>query len=111
MTRRPNPFDQAQFEQALLDLGCPESFVSTAVSNYRLFVPLVLAQLGEEHIYDLVNNARHELGLGEQESAWRSSVKYIVAWAHAAIEDYKCRRGNALALSTSTEETQQPRLL
>ena len=111
MTRRPNPFDQAQLEQALLDLGCPESFVSTAVSNYRLFVPLVLAELGEDRVYDLINSARYDLGLGEQESAWRSSVKYIVAWARATITYYKVRRGNALVLAPPIEETQQPRLL
>jgi len=92
MTRRPNPFDQAQLEQALLDLGCPESFVSTAVSNYRLFVPLVLAELGRERVYDIVCEARGDLGLGQQNAAWRASIKHIVAWAEAEIDSYKQRR-------------------
>ena len=110
MTRRPNPFDQAQLEQVARS-GMSESFVSTAVSNYRLFVPLVLAELGEDRVYELINSARYDLGLGEQESAWRSSVKYIVAWARSTITDYKVRRGNALVLAPPIEETQQPRLL
>ena len=108
MTRRPDPFNQPALEDALRSVGCPESSLSSTVSNYRLFVPLILAQLGEDRVYAAVDEARHELGLGEQESAWRSSIRYIVAWAHQEIAGYKHRRGLEIE---QVAEDGQPRLL
>ncbi|NLX09759.1 MAG: hypothetical protein GXY36_08900 [Chloroflexi bacterium] len=111
MTRRPDPFNQAKLEEALLQTGCPESSLSSTVSNYRLFVPLVLAELGEDRVFEIVEQARDRLGLGEQTSAWRSSVKYLVAWAEAAIEDYRARHLNQLEETPRPSEPEQPRLL
>jgi hypothetical protein len=113
MTRRPDPFNQPKLEDALREVGCPDSFVSSTVSNYRLFVPLLFIALGEDRVFDLVDPARTELGLGEQESAWRSSAKYLVAWARAAIEDYKARRIVMLATAPpkAQDDDRQPRLL
>lgn len=108
MTRRPDPFNQAALEATLLELGCPESFISTTISNYRLFVPLLFAELGEARVFELLDGARAEFGLGEQETAWRSTVKYIVAWADEVIHDYKQRRSNAP--EDAGFELQQPRL-
>lgn len=111
MTRRPDLFNQHSLEDCLQELGCPESSLSSTVSNYRLFVPLVLAELGEDRVLEMVCRARFELGLGEQRSAWQSAAKYIVAWANAALEDYKTRRGIVETRSQSDEPEQQPRLL
>ena len=47
------------------------------MSNYRLFVPLVLASLGRERVYDIVCEARADLGLGQQSAAWRASITYL----------------------------------
>jgi hypothetical protein len=110
MTRRPDPFSRVKLEDALRDAGCPESFIATTISNYRLFVPLLFAELGEEQVFQLVDRARIDLGLGEQESAWRSSVHYLVTWAEEAITHYKTLRANCPAEETSVPE-QQPRLL
>jgi hypothetical protein len=114
MTRRPDPFNQQALEEALHELGCPDSFIATTISNYRLFVPLVLAKLGEDGIYELVCQSRHELGLGEQQTAWRSTIKHIVAWAEASVADYRARRARGLGTDTFEEidePTNQLRLL
>ena len=92
MTRRPDPFDQPALERALRELGCPESFIATTISNYRLFVPLLFARLSEEQVFRTICEARHELGLGEQPSAWRSALRYLTAWAEDEIDAYKVRR-------------------
>ncbi len=110
MTRRPDPFNKTKLEEALLELGCPESFLSTTISNYRLFIPLVLAELGEERVFELVYAQRDAFELGEQETAWRTSVKYIVAWAEQAIEHYKHKRGNRPPEPRSDPDQNQPRL-
>ena len=111
MTRRPDPFDQSALEAALRDLGCPESVIPATISNYRLFVPLLFACLGEEGVFDVVSQARAELGLGEQHAAWRSSIKNLVAWAHGELDNYKTRRGLELAadLADALDDC-QPRL-
>jgi len=111
MTRRPDLFNQDELEEILREQGCPESFVSTAVSNFRLFVPLLFAQLGEERVFDVLYAAHRDLGLGEQKSAWRSSAKYLVAWAERELELYKARRGVDSANEADERETVQPRLL
>lgn len=92
MPKRPDVFDRQALEEALRQVGCPDSCIAPTISNYRLFVPLVLATLGRDRIDEIVNNARSELGLGEQRAAWRASLKYIVAWAEAEIAAYRQRR-------------------
>ncbi len=120
MTRRPDPFDKSKLEEALRELGCPESFISTTISNYRLFVPLLFAKLGEERILELICATQDELGLGDQHSAWRSSIKYLIEWAEHALEDYKARRGRTLPVISPDQQkkqseqepvVEQPRLL
>jgi len=114
MTRRPDLFNQASVEETLREQGCPESFISTAVSNFRLFVPLLFAELGEDRTFDLLYAAHQDLGLGEQKSAWRSSAKYLVAWAERELELYKTRRGlDATSADQDKDDAQevQPRLL
>ena len=111
MTRRPNPFNQAALEETLIELGCPASFLSTTVSYYRLFVPLLFAELGEERTFQLLYGAHKDLGVGDQEAAWRTSVKHIVAWAEAVVEEYKVRRCNAIEFTAVEDETRQPLLL
>jgi hypothetical protein len=92
MPKRPEILNQQALEEALRRVGCPESCIAPTVSNYRLFVPLVLAALGRERVYDIVCEARPDLGLGQQSAAWRASIKHIVAWAEAEIDSYKQRR-------------------
>jgi hypothetical protein len=92
IAHRPNVFDQAYFEQRLLDLGCPDTFVKPITSDYRLFVPLIFKLLGEERLFDLVDGYRSELKLGMQEPAWRVACKYIVTWADDEIEKYKSQK-------------------
>ena len=113
MTRRPDIFDQARLEEVLRQQGCPESFISTAVSNFRLFVPLLFARLGEDRVFYLLYDAHADLGLGEQKSAWRSSAKYLVAWAEHELEQYRMRRGLDGSETFDADETKvlQPRLL
>ena len=92
MAKRPDVFDQQTLETSLREQGCPESFVSPAISDYRIIVPLAIRKLGEEGIVDLLNSARHEFGLGPQESAWKAISPYIVGWAEDVLEEYKRQR-------------------
>ena len=87
--RRPDVFDQAALEVSLRGQGCPASFISPVISDYRLFVRLVLRQLGEQGVYNIAEDSRDELGLGPQHAAWQLAAKYIVGWAREEIERYK----------------------
>ena len=79
-------------EQTLKQQGCSESFIKPITSDFRLFVPIVLRHLGEEKLFEIVNSARDELKLREQDPAWREAVKYIVGWSEEQIEEYKAQK-------------------
>ncbi|MBN1681572.1 MAG: hypothetical protein JW966_14935 [Anaerolineae bacterium] len=110
MTRRPDPFSQPKLEEVLLELGCPESFISSTISNYRLFVPLLFAELGEERILEIVAGVRDEFGLADQHNAWRTSARHLVAWAKYVIDDYRIRRQTQITQLPPKDDQQQPRL-
>ena len=92
MARRPQIFDRNAFEESLRQQGCTESFVKPITSDFRLFVPIVLRYLGEDKLFQIVNSARDELKLREQDPAWREAVKYIVGWAEDQLEMYKVQK-------------------
>jgi len=92
MARRPNVFDQEEFQTSLRRQGCPESFVSPITSDFRLFVPLVFSKLGEEGLFNMVEGARDELKLGPQRPAWQVAAKHIVRWAEESIDQYKAQK-------------------
>jgi len=92
MAKRPQVFDQISFEESLRRQGCTESFVSPITSDFKLFVPIALRYLGKDKLFEIVNRARPELKLGEQDPAWREAVKYIVGWAEEQIEEYKAQK-------------------
>jgi hypothetical protein len=92
MAKRPQVFDKSAFEESLRRQGCVESFVGPITSDFKLFVPIALRYLGEDKLFEIVNNARSELKLGEQEPAWREAVKYIVGWAEEQLEEYKAQK-------------------
>lgn len=81
MAARPDLFDRRAFEASLRRQGCPESFVSPTVSDFRLVVPLLLRELGEEWVLENAEGAREELRLGPQQAAWRVAIRYTVGWA------------------------------
>lgn len=90
--RRPNLFSQEEFQASLRRQGCPESFVSPITSDFRLFVPLLIREIGKDKLFEIVDHARDELGLRDQEEAWRVAAKYIIGWAGEQIEEYKAQR-------------------
>ena len=92
MARRPDVFDQGAFQDSLRRQGCPESLVSPITSDFRLFVPLIIRELGEAKILTLVEGARKELKLGEQRPLWETAIKHIVGWANEQIERYKTQK-------------------
>ena len=92
MAKRPQVFDQLAFEDSLRKQGCSESFIKPITSDFRLFVPVILRHLGEEKLFEIVNNARPELKLGEQAPAWREAAKYIVGWAEEQVDEYKAQK-------------------
>lgn len=92
MARRPNIFDQQAFEESLLQLGCAESFIKPITSDFRLFVPIVLREIGEKKLFEIVDNSRSELKLGDQKPAWHEACKFIVAWAEEEIDIYVAQK-------------------
>jgi len=89
MAHRPNVFSQKEFQASLRWQGCSEGFVSSITSDFRLFVPLLIRELGEDRFFKIVDHARGELKLGEQDDAWHVAVRYIVGWAEELIDEYK----------------------
>jgi hypothetical protein len=93
MAKRPQIFDQSAFEESLRSQGCAESFVGPITSDFKLFVPIVLRQLGKDRLFDMVNAARQEFRLGEQSPAWQEAAKYIVGWAEGVLDEYRVQKG------------------
>ncbi len=89
MARRPNVFSQEEFQASLKRQGCPDNFVKSTTSDFRLFVPLALRELGAEKLCAIAERARAELKLGEQQAFWRDEARYIVGWAEEQIDAYK----------------------
>jgi len=79
MAIRPNVFDKRVFQDALRQQGCPENFIEPATSDYRLFVPMVFAELGEEGVLRIVQKQSSALGLGDATSAWQTVLKYLIS--------------------------------
>ena len=92
MAKRPNLFDRDDFQASLRRQGCPESFVSPITSDFRLFVPLVLREVGERRLFEIVDGARADLGLGPQEPAWKAACKFIVGWAEESVAQYRAAK-------------------
>lgn len=92
MRRRPNVFSQEDFEASLRRQGCAESFIAPTTSDFRLFVPLLIRELGKEKTLAIVNNARKELRLGEQSDPWRQELTYIIGWAEEQIQNYNAQK-------------------
>ena len=86
------PFKSLYAVKAAPKAFCAESFVAPITSDFRFFVPLVFRALGQEKILRIVEQARSELKLGEQEPAWREAAKYIVGWSDEQIEAYKAQK-------------------
>jgi hypothetical protein len=92
MAQRPNIFDKEAFENFMRQQGCAESMISPNVSDYRLFVPLALRELGVNGIVNTAEKARGELKLGPQREYWVQAAQYAVAWAEAELERYKTQK-------------------
>lgn len=92
---RPDVFDKNEFQDSLRRQGCADSFVGPTTSDFRLFVPLILSKLGEQGVFRLVNDAREEFGLGQQDPAWQTAARYIVGWADESLEAYKAARSQS----------------
>ncbi len=92
MTRRPNVFNQEEFQAYLRRQDCLENSIPTVTGDFRLFVPLLIREVGEERFFEIVEHAREELNLGNQKPAWRESIKYIVHWAEEKISEYMAQQ-------------------
>ncbi len=92
MSRRPNVFSQEEFQASLRRQGCAKSFISPIASDFRLFVPVLIREIGEEKLLTIMEHARGELRLGDQGPAWREAAKYIVGWAEEQVDEHKSQR-------------------
>jgi len=90
--KRPDIFNQKKFEVSLRRQGCAESFVSPTVSDFKLFVPIIIKDLGPDKIMDIVKKNREDINLGDAEAAWKTVIKYMVGWAEEQIEFYKIQK-------------------
>ncbi len=99
MAQRPDVFNQTAFQEALQRQGCPESFVQSVTSDFRLFVPVILRELGEAQILALVERARESLQLAPQTAAWKVAARYIAGWATEEVERYRAAKAGATQAS------------
>ena len=94
MAHRPDVFNQKAFEESLRRHDCPVTFIQPTVAGFKLFIPLIIRELGEQKILEIMENSRAELLLGDAKAAWQTSIKYIVAWAEEQIENFKAQKRN-----------------
>ena len=72
--KRPDVFNQQAFEGSLRRQGCAESFISPTVSDFRLFVPVIIRELGEGGILEIMEKNRAEIHLGDAKTAWSTVI-------------------------------------
>jgi hypothetical protein len=91
--RRPDIFDKEAMLEGVVAAGCPKAYADAYLGDFKLFVPLLLRELGEQEVLRTVNTARLELGLKEEDTYWKDGAKYFVQWATNAIDAYKASKG------------------
>lgn len=109
MARRPQVFDQRAFQASLRRQGCPEKFVQPVTCDLRLFVPVVLHELGEEQVLTVVERARESLHLRPQTEAWKVAARYIAGWATEEVERYRAAKALEGLVGTSSAPASRPR--
>jgi hypothetical protein len=92
MARRPDLFDKARVRDGIIKAGCPEAYADAYLGDLKLFVPLLLRELGEDEVLNLVNATRAELGLKAEDTYWKDAAKYFVKWATESLEAYKASK-------------------
>ena len=95
MARRPDLFDKARVREGIVRAGCPEAYADAYLGDLKLFVPLLFRELGAERVLEIVNGARRELGLKDEDTYWKDGAKYFTKWAADAIDAYKASKGLA----------------
>jgi hypothetical protein len=86
MAKRPAMLSEETFRASLQQQGCNPGFADAWVSNCRLYVPLLIAELGEERCAEIVSEGLAKLGI--KDSYTPAAVHYIAGWARRAIDDY-----------------------
>lgn len=91
MVNRPKIFDKYEFQNDLRRLGCKESFIQPATSDFRLFVPMLI-DLGEDKVLEIVKRQSIKTVLGDAEPAWETVIYHLVKWANQKLEIYKNKK-------------------
>ncbi len=86
---RPDVFNRQKFEDSLRRQHVSESLISPIVSDFRILMPLLLQDVGEEEFFTRVEKYRERLQLGPQKELWQRAIKHIVEWAKEQITDYQ----------------------
>jgi site-specific recombinase XerC len=81
-------FNRQAFEESLSHQGVPAQALSSLVSDFRLFVPLLIKAIGEEQFLAIVAKSSADLQLSSQPESWRATIKYLVHWAQEEIRLY-----------------------
>ncbi len=92
MARRPDLFDKSRVRDGLVQAGCPEAYADAYLGDLKLFVPLLIRELGAAEMLRMVNATRTELGLKDEDTYWKDGAKYFVQWATNALEAYKASK-------------------
>ena len=87
--QRPEVFNRQEFEEALRKQGAPESLIAPMVSDFRILMPLLIREIGQDEFFRLVEHCRDELHLAPQAEFWKQEIKYYISWARDAIDKYK----------------------
>jgi hypothetical protein len=66
--------------------------VGPIVSDFKLVVPVVLASLGQQRLLEIMEQAREDLGLGEQREFWSEVAKYATLWAQDCVDAYRAEK-------------------
>jgi site-specific recombinase XerC len=81
-------FNRQAFEESLSHQGVPAQALSSLISDFRLFVPLLIKAIGEEQFLEIVAKSSADLRLSSQPESWRATIKYLVEWAQEEIRLY-----------------------
>ncbi len=87
--QRPDVFNRQEFEWNLRKQGVPESLIAPTVSDFRILMPLLIREIGQDEFFRLVEHCRDELHLGPQADFWKQEIMDYTNWARNVIEKYK----------------------
>ena len=91
--QRPDVFNRRAFEESMLRHGVPDSMLARFVSEYRLFIPLMIQYLDKQKFLDRLPQDFSQFHLKVDNLAFlEEALEHISNWMNEEMDKYRASR-------------------